>query len=452
LSAPAARPPRARWAPGTEVLAAAARAIAGVSLHGQSAEHALAAFEQHERRAAIRAITLGSLRWYLRLWPAIESLLARQQLAPEVRALLVAAAHQVEYSRNAPQASVHIAVDAARALGHQRASGLVNAVLRRFVSERRALFARLDEDLATATAHPGWLVDSLREAWPSQLNAILAANNAHPPLVLRIDRTRTSREECLRELAAAEINARPVDWAPTAVELERPRPIDAIPGFKEGRVSIQDAGAQLATPLLDAGRGMQVLDCCAAPGGKTLHILEHTPGLGGLLAIDIDAERLLRVRENLERAGRTARVAALDARAEDPALESEAFDRVMVDAPCSSTGVIRRHPDIKLLRRAHDVAALSGTQLGILKAAFRCVRPGGRLLYCTCSLLPAENEAVVQRFLDCEGHARAAAMPRAAELAPGAVERAVGVQLLPGGDAGTDGFYYACLEKTTTGH
>ncbi len=440
---------RARWAPGTEVLAAASHALAGVAVQGQSAEHALAAFEHHERRAAIRAITLGSLRWYLRLWPAVESLVTRQRLAPELQALFIAAAHQVEYSRNAPQASVHIAVDAARALGHGRASGLVNAVLRRFVKERHTLFARLDEDLAVATAHPAWLVASLRDAWPTRLAAILAANNAHPPLVLRVDRSRGTPADYVRELEASSIAARALHWAPDAVELERPRAVDGLPGFAEGRVSVQDAGAQLAAHLLDSRPGMQVLDCCAAPGGKTLHILERAGDLAGLTAIDIDAERLQRLQANLQRAGRAARLAVLDAREHSPLLPDGYFDRVVVDVPCSSTGVIRRHPDIKLLRRATDTAALSGVQLEILQAAYGRLRPGGRLLYCTCSLLPEENEGVVLRFLQDERTARAAALPSAAELAPGGVDCAVGVQLLPGGDAGTDGFYYACLEKTT---
>jgi 16S rRNA (cytosine967-C5)-methyltransferase len=203
--------------------------------------------------------------------------------------------------------------------------------------------------------------------------------------------------------------------------------------------------------LLDARAGMRVLDCCAAPGGKALHVLEHAPELAELLAIDVDPARLVRLQENLQRAGRAARVAALDARADDPLLADSLFDRAIVDAPCSSTGVIRRHPDIKLLRRATDIASLSEAQLEILQAAFRRLRPGGRLLYCTCSLLPQENEVVVQRFLQRQSTARVAPMPRAADLAPGALERSVGVQLLPGGDAGTDGFYYACLEKTTAG-
>ena len=440
---------RSRWAPGTEVLAAASHALAGVATHGQSAEHALAAFEHHERRAAIRAITLGSLRWYLRLWPAVESLVTHQRLAPELRALFIAAAHQVEYSRNAPQASVHIAVDAARALGHGRASGLVNAVLRRFVKERHTLFSRLDEDLAVATAHPAWLVASLRDAWPTRLAAILAANNAHPPLVLRVDRSRGTPADYVRELEASSIGARTLEWAHDAIELERPRAVEGLPGFAEGRVSVQDAGAQLAVRLLELRPGMQVLDCCAAPGGKTLHILEQPGESARLIAIDIDAERLHRLEANLQRAGRTARVAVLDAREDSPLLPDASFDRVIVDVPCSSTGVIRRHPDIKLLRRATDIAGLSRAQLEILQAGYRRLRPGGRLLYCTCSLLPEENEGVVLRFLQGEPSAHAATLPPAGGLAPGAADCSVGVQLLPGGDAGADGFYYACLEKTT---
>ena len=443
---------KAPWAPGAQTLADAAQAVTAIAMEGRSAEAALAAFETSPQRSAIRAVTLGTVRWYLRLAPAVDMLLTRPQaLANEVRALLVVSAHQVEYSRNAPEVTVHAAVDAARILGHGRASGLVNAVLRRFVTERRSLAARVDASLAGRTAHPAWLVEALGVAWPESCARILEANNQHPPMVLRVDLSRQSVSGYLAELLGAGMAGRAVDWAPAAVILERPVAVSAIPAFRAGLVSVQDAGAQLAATLLDAQPGMRVLDACAAPGGKTGHLLEHTPQLAELVAVDVDAQRVGRIQENLERLKRSARLVVADVRQPSTFWDGRAFDRILVDAPCSSTGVIRRHPDIKLLRRAHDTAVLAAAQLEILLSACRMLAPGGRLVYSTCSLLPPENEQVVARLLQTAPALQMAAMPGADHLAPGAVDRALGVQLLPGAEAGTDGFYYACLEKTTAG-
>ncbi len=412
----------------------------------------MAPFDGSSQRAAIRAITLGSVRWYLRLAPAIDVLLAHPRgVTNEVRTLLVASAHQIEYSRNAPQATVHAAVDAARALKAPGASGLVNAVLRRFAAERLSLLARVDEGLAARTAHPQWLVDAFASAWPEQCASLLAANNEHPPMVLRVDLSRRSREDYLAELSAAGAGAAAISWTAAAVELERPVSVAALPGFEAGVASVQDSGAQLVPALLDARAGMRVLDACAAPGGKTGHLLEHTPDLKCLVAVDIDPARVVRIRENLERLRRSAQTVAADVREPATFWDGIPFERVLVDAPCSSTGVIRRHPDIKLLRRPDDIVAFAATQFEILQAAFRMLAPGGRLLYSTCSILPQENEAVVRKLLDAEPAARAAQMPKAAQLAPGAVDRPLGVQLLPGAQAGADGFYYACVEKTTVG-
>jgi 16S rRNA (cytosine967-C5)-methyltransferase len=452
-----------------QALASAARALAEVASQGRSADDALGRFHGAAERSAIRAITLGSLRWYWRLKPAIEALLgARRPLAPQLRALLIVAAHQIEYSRSLPQSVVNAAVDAARALGEPRASGLVNAVLRRFVLERAGLFARLDENLAVATAHPAWLAEAIVEAWPQEARAILEANNVHPPFVLRIDLSRGTVEGYLAELAAAGHAGRVLGaWAPAAIVLDKPLPVQALPGFSEGRVSVQDAGAQLAAPLLDASSGMRVLDACAAPGGKTLHLIERTPDLGELIAVDSSPDRLRRLEENLHRAGLVGfaprdghavgsgrpcgpiSLAACDVREMTAA---RPFDRILVDAPCSSTGVIRRHPDIKLLRRPGDIDSYAASQSDILHAAFRMLAPGGRLLYSTCSVLPAENELRIAAFLAAQPGARPVPLPASGALAPGAHTRPNGVQLLPGGEARTDGFYYACLEKTTAGN
>jgi 16S rRNA (cytosine967-C5)-methyltransferase len=373
-------------------------------------------------------------------------------VAPELHALLVAAAHQIEYSRNAPQATVHVAVDAARILKEERATGLVNAVLRRFVSERAALLSRVDAKLAGRTAHPAWFVKRLNAAYPPETCAeILDANNGHPPMVLRVDLTRQERERYLSELEAAGIAAHPVEWLPSAVRLEEPVALSAVPGFTEGRVSVQDAGAQLAAPLLDAQPRMRVLDACAAPGGKTGHLLEHTSVLD-LVAVDVDARRVERIQENLTRLKRTAQVVVADVRQPESFWDGRPFDRILLDAPCSATGVIRRHPDIKLLRRTDDIEVVAKTQIQILQAAFGMLAVGGRLLYATCSVLPDENQQVVDRFLAAEPRARAAALP-AGVLPPDARiqadEATRTVQLLPGSAAGTDGFYYACVEKTT---
>jgi 16S rRNA (cytosine967-C5)-methyltransferase len=269
-------------------------------------------------------------------------------------------------------------------------------------------------------------------------------------MVLRVDLNRATVADYLARLAAEGIDARALDWSGTAVELLRPVPVERLPGFGEGTVSVQDAGAQLAAPLLDCAPGMRVLDACAAPGGKTGHLLERTPGLD-VLALDSDAGRLRRVAANLERLGRSARLRQGDARNPDALAGERPFERVLVDAPCSATGVIRRHPDIKLLRRGSDIQAFAAVQQAILATCFGALAPGGRLLYVTCSVLPDENEDVVQRFLAAAPEARPAAWPPRAELPPGAVPRSVGAQLLPCAAAGTDGFYYACLEKTTTG-
>ena len=419
---------------------------------GRSADAALSSGDFAADRSAVRAIALGTLRWYLRLAPAVEKLMKRPSgVAPSVRALLAVSAHQIEYSRNVPEQTVHAAVDAARILESERTTGLVNAVLRRYLTGHSVLLAEVDEDLPGRTAHPAWLVEHLTSAWRESSPAILEANNAHPPLTLRVDLSRITRAGYLAKLLEAEIDAGAVQWCESGVTLNRPTSVERLPGFADGLVSVQDAGAQLAAPLLEPRSGMRVLDACAAPGGKTGHILEQIGAAADVTAVDIDPARVERIRENLARLGRPAHLAVGDAREPASFWDARPFDRILVDAPCSSTGVIRRHPDIKLLRRPGDLPALVAGQLAILGGAERMLAAGGRLVYCTCSVLPAENEGVVQRFLEGAPHMAVAKMPRAAELAPGARDRAVGAQLLPGTEAGTDGFYYACLEKTTAG-
>ena len=263
----------------------------------------------HSReRAAIRAIALGTVRWYLRLAPALDALLVQpRRVAGPVRALLTCAAHQIEYSRNAAEPTVNAAVDAVRLLGHPGAAGLTNAVLRRFVRERGALFARLDRTLAIRTAHPTWLVERLQQAWPEEALRLLEADNAHPPMTLRVDLTRTSVPMYLARLQEADIGAQTIQWLPSGIVLDQPRAVGQLPGFEEGLVSVQDSGAQLAAGLLQLRPGMRVLDGCAAPGGKTGHLLEAAGGELDLTALDVSAERVGLIHQNLERLRRTAR-------------------------------------------------------------------------------------------------------------------------------------------------
>ncbi len=438
---------KSELAPGAATLAAAVRAVSAVAHEGRSADVALLEAESRQDRAAVRAIALGTLRWYLRLAPAMASLVARPaaDVDPQLRALLITAAHQIEHSRGAPEVSVHLAVDAARALGLQRATGFVNAVLRRFVREHESLLAAVDADTASRQAHPEWFVQRVSAAWPDAAEAIFIANNQHPPMTLRVAPfVADAREEYRRELAGTGRAAHSVEWSTEALQLEHAVSVSTLPGFDEGRVSVQDAGAQLAAHLLDLAPGQRVLDACAAPGGKTAHILQLQPNVD-LLAIDVDAERLALVRGTLERTGAEARVSVRDLSRSDALADEAAFDRILLDAPCSSTGVIRRHPDIKLLRRAEDIEHLARLQRRLLEHCIAKLSPSGRLVYATCSVLPDENEQVIQAFLD--SHPELEALPWSAGVAlpQGAIRQRCGVQLLPGSAAGTDGFYYACL-------
>ena len=443
---------RVRHAPGADTLAQAALAVHAVVHEGRSSDDALENSHPRPDRAAVRAVALGTMRWYLRLAPALEPLLSRPfgEMSPKLAALLVTAAHQVEYSRGAAETQVHLAVDASRIVGEGHASGMVNAVLRRFVAQRADLLGASDQDIARRHAHPRWLVDALLAAWGERAEIMLTANNQHPPMALRLDPAQLMVTDFLRSWRALGRDARVIEWNPEAVVLEHPASVQTLPGFDSGAVSVQDLGAQLAAPLLDAQPGMRVLDACAAPGGKTLHIAQRTPDLGEILAVDHDPLRLQRVRQNLERAGRDALLLTADLRSLPPSLAPASFDRVLVDAPCSGSGVIRRHPDIKLLRRPTDIEGFAATQRQILRTSFELLRPGGRLIYCTCSVLPTENEQVVAAFLAAEPRAAAGRWPDGMAQPPGLMERAVGWQLLPGGDAGTDGFYYACLNRLTT--
>ncbi|MDZ7825463.1 MAG: 16S rRNA (cytosine(967)-C(5))-methyltransferase RsmB [Gammaproteobacteria bacterium] len=389
--------------------------------------------------AFVRELAWGAARMAPRLEHQVRAHLARPPRSRDldIHALLLIGAYQLGWTNVPTHACVHATVAATSVLGKDWARGLVNAVMRR-LSEQDL---QDDRDLPEAArlCHPDWLLAELRAAWPDEADAIIAAGDARPPMTLRC---RDDRDAALVRLAQAGLDARPGELCERSIRLDQPVDVSAIPGFDEGAFSVQDEGAQLAAELLDARPGDRVLDACAAPGGKTLHIAQRTPE-AEITALDVDGRRCRRIRENLERAGVTARVLEGDARTPDAAVAEGGYDRILVDAPCSATGILRRQPDVRILRRQGDVAKLAGVQLELLEALWPLLRPGGRLVYCTCSVLPREGPMVVEAFLD--RHRDALVRPIAADRG---ILRGPGRQLLPTVDA-HDGFFYSCLERNT---
>ncbi|WP_029134879.1 16S rRNA (cytosine(967)-C(5))-methyltransferase RsmB [Sedimenticola selenatireducens] len=392
-------------------------------------------------RGLVKEFCFGVARWRPRLERIAAQLLSKpiKPKEGEVQALILLGLYQLIYMRVAPHAAVAETVEAARLLRKAWAVGLVNALLRRFQRERETLLTLADADPLSRYAVPDWLFRRIRTDWPDQWEAILQAANSHPPMSLRVNLATNSREQYLSLLAASGIEAAPIPHVPSGLVLGTPMDAESLPGFTEGRVSIQDGGAQLAAVLLDLQAGQQVLDACAAPGGKSGHIMEAAAVR--LTAMDLDQRRLERVRQNLQRLGVTAAVVQGDAAKPQGAWADRQYDRILLDVPCSATGVIRRHPDIKLLRRAQDIPALVKIQGEILRAVWPLLKPGGLLLYATCSLLSDENEVQVRRFLEQAPDARERVI-----MADWGHCRPTGRQTLPG-EATMDGFYYACLEK-----
>jgi 16S rRNA (cytosine967-C5)-methyltransferase len=431
--------------------AAAARVVLAVASDGRTLEDALGAVRLQEGdRPAVQSLAFGTVRWAPELEACLRQLSSRppEQLDPLLRALLLVGLYQLAHAQTPPHAAVAETVEAVRALQKPRAAGLVNAVLRRFQRERQAILAQAHREPAARFAHPAWLVESFCHDWPDDCESLLAAGNGQPPMWLRVNARRSDAAAYSRRLEEVGLEAQACSFAPEALRLARPVDVGRLPGFADGDVSVQDAAAQLAARLLGAGTGMRVLDACAAPGGKTCHLLELHPDLAGLVALDMDEARNRRVRENLARLRLEAEVVTGDATAPGAWWDGRPFDRVLLDAPCSGTGVIRRHPDIKLLRRPADVAAFAARQRSLLDALWGVLVPGGRLLYATCSVLAAENARVVAAFLhDTPGAVEVTESARLFLPAqPPARVPGTGLALLTGA-ADTDGFYYACIEK-----
>ncbi len=385
--------------------------------------------------ALLRDLCLGTLRWLGRTRALVALLAARGLSDPRLEALLCVALHQLIQERAAPYAVVDHAVRAARRLGHDRAAGFVNAVLRRFLREKDVLCREADRSPAARWSHPDWWIAAL-EAQYGQAAAtrILEASLAHPPMTLRVNRRRLSPESALAMLHEAGLSAERT--GPCALTLDKPVPVADLPGHADGMLSVQDAGAQWAAPLLDLHDDQRVLDACAAPGGKTGHLLE-TADID-LTALDADAQRLDAVRHTLQRLGLPAAVIAADASVPAAWWDGRPFDRILLDAPCSGSGIVRRHPDAKWLRRPDDIARFARQQTNLLRALWQLLAPGGKLLYVTCSVFSGENTGVVDRWLELVPGARRLPLP---EDFPGHAG-----QLLP--DPAHDGFFYALLEKT----
>jgi 16S rRNA (cytosine967-C5)-methyltransferase len=413
----------------------AAQTVAAV-LSGRSLNHTLEAAWKRARaltraeRGAIQDLSYGTLRHLGRLRAVLSQLATRQVDNPELQTLLLVALYQLEYSEAAPYAVVDHAVECAAQIGGGHVKAFVNAVLRNFQRGRAALLKEADSTDAGLYSYPAWWIERLRRDFPSDANDILQTGNMHPPMTLRVNRRRATPQEYLQELERAGLDARMLDGG--ALTLLRPVPVEQLPGFGQGVVSVQDAGAQFAAPLLDLDDGMRVLDACAAPGGKTAHMLELADL--DMTALDVDPERIKRVSSNLERLGLSARVACADAAAIEAWWDNRPYDRVLLDAPCTASGVVRRHPDIKWLRQAGDLRRFAEQQQCLLEALWKVLGCGGKLLYVTCSIFREENQERIGGFAARHPDARIlGAMPGRGGL------------LLP--DNEHDGFYYALLQK-----
>jgi 16S rRNA (cytosine967-C5)-methyltransferase len=423
----------------------AARVIGEVAGRGKSLDRALAPalenFEDGRDRAFLQAICYGVLRFHPRLEFLLEQLLNRPLKARDMqlRALMLTGLYQISSMDVPDHAAVAESVAAAQAIGRPSAKGMVNAVLRRYIRERTKLDELAMHSPEARWAHPEWLIDRLAADWPDRWQSVLEENNKQPPMWLRVNRARISRDEYLERLGQA---ATPGECATESLCLETPAPAGSLPGFAEGLVSVQDAGAQLAAHLLDVRPGHRVLDACAAPGGKAAHIVELCNDVD-LDALEIDRERLDMLESTFTRLGLEARLIEGDAGRPEAWWDGRAYDRILVDAPCTATGVIRRHPDIKILRRASDVVRLAQRQREILDQTWPLLRPGGHLLYATCSILREENQSQVVGFLRRHADSEPVMLELAADLG---FDAGPGRQILPG-DAGMDGFYYACLRK-----
>jgi 16S rRNA (cytosine967-C5)-methyltransferase len=427
------------------VRALAAEALADIALSGHSlrevADRAFPRLPDSRDRALLTALLNEGARWWPRYDAAIDRLLDKslRRNDPKIHALLVIGLIQLEVLELPAYAAVAATVEAVRELRRPRLAGLVNAVLRRWQRERETLNVALDATPATRHAHPAWLAAAIAHDWPGQAEAIMAASNQEPPLMLRVNRNRATREEVVERLTGADQAVELHPWLADGLVLPHSTDVTRLPGFAQGDFAVQDGAAQVPADLLGLANGQRVLDACAAPGGKACHALERANV--HLVAVESEAKRIPRIRQNLERLGLRATVVTGDAGDASGWWDGKPFDRVMIDAPCSATGVIRRRPDVRLHRREADIPALIAQQARILAACWELLAPGGSLLYVTCSILRAENEGVVGAFVAERGDVDLVPLSLPVGQAAG-----LGWQILPG-EGDLDGMYYALLRK-----
>jgi 16S rRNA (cytosine967-C5)-methyltransferase len=403
-------------------------------------DNALKTVESTQDKAFVQALCYGVCRTYHRLDFILNTLIDKPLKSFEVKSLILIGLYQLGYMRVKPHAAVSETVQAGRKIVWAKA--LINAVLRGYLRKQDELEQQADKVKTAALSHPDWLIRQIEHDWPEQAETILFENNQPPPMALRVNLAKTSRDQYLQLLLEQNLPAKAVNFTATGIILDKPVPIEALPHFADGWISVQDSAAQLAAELLNVQPGQRVLDVCAAPGGKTAHILEQQPNISELVAVDIDENRMLRVSENLRRLNLQATLVAADAAKPDEWWDGKPFDRILLDAPCSATGVIRRHPDIKLLRRESDIAALIILQKTILNAIWPLLAPGGMLVYATCSVFKQENGEQIQAFLSA--HEDAIELPITTH--EWGIPGICGRQILTG-ESSMDGFYYARLVK-----
>jgi 16S rRNA (cytosine967-C5)-methyltransferase len=379
------------------------------------------------QRAALQDLSYGTLRFYGQLNAVLDLLLHKHMTDHRITYLLLVSLYQLQYSRAAQHAVVDHAVRSADIL-NPKIRGLVNAILRNFLRNQNEVLEQAALKPEGRYSHPVWWIDELKSQYGERAESVLGAGNGHPPMTLRVNSRRGTTTDYLAALTEQDIPARLI--APDAIQLDKAVSVDKLPGFFDGRVSVQDAGAQYAATLLDVAPGMRVLDACAAPGGKTAHILELADV--EMTALDKDEKRLQRVAENLQRLHLSATLLTGDAADSAAWWDGKPFERILADVPCSATGVVRRHPDIKWLRRKKDIPSFAAQQLDILQALWALLAQDGKLLYATCSVFKQENQDVIDKFV---------------ALTPGAQQLSLPIaQLLP--SAEHDGFFYALLQKT----